>query len=62
MWVDFMKNGGKVVREQDFLATQQIVLVEIDAETGLLYEASCEKPQLEAFIRGTEPREGCAQK
>jgi membrane carboxypeptidase/penicillin-binding protein len=59
IWTHFMKRWSKVSSLEDFPATRRNVLMKIDKATGLVYEKSCGEPFLEAFIRGTQPRDGC---
>jgi len=59
LWVDFMKAVNPAgASHEDFLATQNILLVKV-SKTGKLYRPSCGEPFEEAFLKGTEPHEYC---
>jgi membrane carboxypeptidase/penicillin-binding protein len=60
IWVEFMKGalGGK--EPVPFtVPAENVIFVDIDAETGLLATPLCSKVRSEAFIAGTEPRVRC---
>jgi len=57
IWTEFMKFATKDLPEKDFEKPENIVEVEIDAEDGLLASSYSKKTYLEAFIKGTEPKE-----
>ena len=60
IWVDFMKAALSGKEPLPFTAPpENIVFVNIDAETGLLATPLCSKTRSEAFIAGTEPRVSC---
>jgi penicillin-binding protein 1B len=59
IWVEFMKRSGYGDRSPEFPAPRNVVLVEIDPETGLLAAPGCPTTRYEAFISGTEPTEEC---
>jgi penicillin-binding protein 1B len=60
IWVDFMSRstmpGSRRVPLPD-----DIVVVRIDPDTGLLAVGGCPRTVRERFIRGTEPQEECAE-
>jgi penicillin-binding protein 1B len=60
IWTEFMKKAATGRKYEDFQPTSNIVIVTIDAETGLLWEPSCGAPISEYFIEGTEPFEYCS--
>ena len=55
MWMEFMKVALKDVPEQPLTVPENIVTVNIDAETGLLAASSSKETLFEFFIEGTEP-------
>jgi penicillin-binding protein 1A len=57
IWTEFMKFATKDLPDRDFEKPENIVEVEIDAENGLLATPYSKKTYLEAFIKGTEPKE-----
>ncbi len=59
IWVDFIKRSGYGDRSPAFPAPQNIVLVEIDPETGELAGPGCPSSRYELFVKGTEPTETC---
>ncbi len=60
IWVDFMKAALSGKEPLPVTAPpENIVFVNIDAETGLLATPLCSKTRSEAFIAGTEPRVSC---
>ncbi len=60
IWVDFMKAALSGKEPLPFtVPPENIVFVDIDAETGLLATPLCSKTRSEAFIAGTEPRVSC---
>jgi penicillin-binding protein 1B len=60
IWVDFMKGALAGVKSRRFeVPAENIVFVDIDAETGLRASPSCPKVISESFIAGTEPVEMC---
>jgi penicillin-binding protein 1B len=62
VWTEFMKRAHRH-REyrnvREFEPPEGIVMVEIDPLSGMLAGPGCPKPQLQAFIAGTEPLEVC---
>lgn len=60
IWVDFMKKAVLSSPGEDFHQSENVVLREIDAETGLLAGPGCPDKRLVAFIRGTEPKQICS--
>jgi len=60
IWVEFMKKALAGVESRPFpLPAENIVLVDIDKQTGLRATPSCPDVVSEAFITGTEPMERC---
>ena len=60
IWVEFMKEAVQGQEPSFFKApSENVVMVEIDPETGQVASSSCPKRVLEAFIIGTEPTEFC---
>jgi len=60
IWVDFMKAALSGTKPATFaVPPENIVFVEIDADTGLLATPLCSRTRSEAFIAGTEPRVRC---
>lgn len=58
IWVDFMKRFGRS-EQKDFLATDRIILLNIDRQSGKRFRSGCKEKFEEAFILGTEPKERC---
>jgi penicillin-binding protein 1A len=56
IWVDFMKSAHQNLPESDFLVPEDIVIANIDAQTGLLASSNSTKTIRQAFVRGTEPK------
>jgi membrane carboxypeptidase/penicillin-binding protein len=54
-----MSHSGYGTRSPDFPAPQNIVLVEVDPETGELPTRGCPVTRFEVFVVGTEPRTEC---
>jgi penicillin-binding protein 1B len=61
IWVEFMKRSSYGDRSPAFPAPRNIVLVEIDAATGLLATPGCPVTRYEAFVSGAEPTAECYQ-
>ena len=59
IWVDFMKRSGYGNRSPGFPAPQNIVLVEIDPESGELAGPGCPGTRYELFVKGAEPTATC---
>jgi penicillin-binding protein 1B len=59
IWVDFMKRSGNGNRSPAFPAPRNIVIVEVDAETGELATPGCQETRYEVFVEGTEPQYRC---
>lgn len=59
IWVEFMKSSGYAGRESRFPAPRNVVLVEVDPETGELATPGCPVTRWQAFIEGAEPQEEC---
>jgi penicillin-binding protein 1B len=59
IWVEFMKRSGYGNRNPGFPAPRNIVLVEIDPESGELAGDGCPIIRYEVFVRGTEPNTVC---
>ncbi|MBI2068376.1 MAG: PBP1A family penicillin-binding protein [Deltaproteobacteria bacterium] len=57
VWVDFMRNRPSFAR--DFLATENVFLLEIDRKTGRRFRPGCTEKFEEVFLLGTEPEEKC---
>ncbi len=61
IWAEFMRLMAPAgASKVDFPATDNIVLVKI-SKSGKLYKISCGDPLEEAYIKGTEPEEECAE-
>jgi penicillin-binding protein 1A len=58
-WTDFMKEALKGTPARTFTVPDGIIFAKIDAQTGYLALPSCPKVVLQAFKRGTEPRDLC---
>ena len=56
MWMDFMKVALKDVPERPLDVPENVVTVNIDAETGLLAAESSKNTLFEFFVQGTEPQ------
>lgn len=56
MWMDFMKVALKDMPEQELTVPDNVVTVNIDAETGLLAADSSKDTLFEFFVEGTEPK------
>ncbi|HUP01807.1 MAG TPA: PBP1A family penicillin-binding protein [Gemmatimonadota bacterium] len=59
IWVEFMKRSGYGDRSPEFPAPRNIVLVEVDPETGELAAPGCPVTRYEVFVAGTEPMVEC---
>jgi penicillin-binding protein 1B len=60
IWVEFMKAALSGKEPLPFsVPGENVIFVDIDAETGLLATPLCSKVRSEAFIAGTEPRVRC---
>jgi membrane carboxypeptidase/penicillin-binding protein len=60
IWVNFMKGALNGTENVPFTPPgENVIFVEIDAETGLLATPLCSKTRRETFIAGTEPRVRC---
>ena len=60
IWIEFMKAALAGVESTPFSVPEEnVVFLDIDAETGLLATPYCPKVTSEAFITGTEPHEPC---
>jgi penicillin-binding protein 1B len=59
IWVDFMNRSGYGSRSPEFPAPRNIVLVEVDPETGELATPGCPVTRFEVFVAGTEPEVEC---
>ncbi len=58
-WTEIMEAVLKDQPVRDFPVPEGIVFVTVDQETGKLALPTCKKKILEAFIKGTEPKEFC---
>lgn len=58
IWVEFMKSTYGD-RSPEFPAPRNVVLVEIDSETGELAGPGCPVTRYEIFVEGTEPQFEC---
>ena len=58
-WTEIMETVLKDQPVRDFPVPDGIVFVTVDQETGKLALPTCRKKILEAFIKGTEPKEFC---
>jgi penicillin-binding protein 1A len=58
-WTEIMEAVLKDQPVRDFPVPDGIVFVTVDQETGKLALPTCKKKILEAFIKGTEPKEFC---
>ncbi len=58
-WTEIMETVLKDQPVRDFPVPEGIVFVTVDQETGKLSLPTCKKKILEAFIKGTEPKEFC---
>lgn len=62
IWIEYMEEALKDTPVEEFPVPAGISFVQVDAETGLLYDPSCGgEPFTETFIKGTEPQEYCYQ-
>ncbi|CAN5140958.1 penicillin-binding protein 1B [soil metagenome] len=59
IWVDLMKRSGHASGGSEFPAPRNIVLVEVDPETGELATPGCPVTSYEVFVEGTEPEVEC---
>ena len=55
-WTDFMKKALQGTPVRNFTVPDGIVFAKIDAQTGYLALPSCPKVVLQAFKKGTEPK------
>ncbi|MBI5743648.1 MAG: PBP1A family penicillin-binding protein [Elusimicrobia bacterium] len=58
-WTEIMETVLKDQPARDFPVPDGIVFATVDQETGKLALPTCKKKILEAFIKGTEPKEFC---
>ena len=58
-WTEIMETVLKDQPVRDFPVPDGVVFVTVDADTGKLALPTCKKKILEAFIKGTEPKEFC---
>lgn len=58
-WTEIMETVLKEQPVRDFPVPEGIVFVTVDQETGKLSLPTCKKKILEAFLKGTEPKEFC---
>ena len=58
-WTEIMEAVLKDQPVRDFPVPEGIVFVTVDQDTGKLSLPTCKKKILEAFIKGTEPKEFC---
>jgi len=58
-WAEIMETVLKDQPVRDFPVPDGIVFVTVDQDTGKLALPTCKKKILEAFIKGTEPKEFC---
>lgn len=58
-WTEIMEAVLKDQPVRDFPVPEGVVFVTVDQETGKLSLPTCKKKILEAFIKGTEPKEFC---
>lgn len=60
IWVEFMKGALAGVKTRSFaVPSENVVFLDVDAETGLLAGPRCPKVISESFVAGTEPQEYC---
>lgn len=59
IWVDFMQQVLENKPVEEFSVPEGVVLVELDATSGLLANPDCPDVILEAFKSGTEPTQLC---
>ena len=58
-WTEIMEAVLKDQPVRDFPVPEGVVFVTVDQETGKLALPTCKKKILEAFVKGTEPKEFC---
>jgi penicillin-binding protein 1A len=58
-WTEFMKKALAGTSVHNFAVPEGIVFAKIDAQTGYLALPSCPKVVLQAFKKGTEPKDLC---
>ena len=61
IWIQFMKAAHEGKPAEKFNKPAKVVYAPIDRRTGVLAEAGCPQPFLEAFIEGTEPTQSCSE-
>jgi membrane peptidoglycan carboxypeptidase len=61
IFAEFMENALAAVPPKIFPIPPGVVSVYIDPKTGKLASADCPESRLEAFVKGTEPVEFCAE-
>ncbi|NLB51958.1 MAG: PBP1A family penicillin-binding protein [Syntrophomonadaceae bacterium] len=59
IWANFMRQATAGMSYQDFIRPANVVLINIDLDTGLIAAEGCERTSLMAFKKGTEPEELC---
>lgn len=60
IWMDFMQQMPKDTGHPDFVVPSNIIFMPVDRFTGLRASPGCSSVILEAFIKGTEPKEYCS--
>lgn len=58
-WTRIMAEVFKDYPVRDFPVPEDIVFLRVDSQTGFLALPTCPKPQLQSFLKGTEPAEFC---
>jgi len=59
-WTNIMERILKDYPPRDFPVPEDIITVAVDSETGLRALPTCPKRTLQAFLKGTEPKEFCS--
>jgi len=61
IWTNFMKKATVGKEYHDFTATEDIIILPVDKETGLLYKRGCFEKFREYFIEDAHPNEYCRE-
>ncbi|MBI5242346.1 MAG: transglycosylase domain-containing protein [Elusimicrobia bacterium] len=59
-WTNVMEGALKDYPPRDFPVPEDIITLAVDSETGLLALPTCPKRVLQAFLKGSEPKEYCS--
>ncbi|MBN2385015.1 PBP1A family penicillin-binding protein [bacterium] len=60
IWVEFMRAALAQKADSTFIVPDDVVLLDVEVDSGLLYRNECGKREVAVFVRGTEPTEYCS--